>query len=242
MDQIVTEEIQRLGLAGRIIRTFYAPSKTFASVRQQQTWQDWFAPVTLVVLLTMIAGFITMPILMQAGSEIMQEQLNNMPEEQRAMMEEMQGSMQTAGLVMVPIGGFIGLFVAGAILLALANFILGGEATYGQMLAVYGYASLVGIVRLIVTTPLMLAKKTAIVHSGLGIFLAEEMPSTFMERILVGVDFFILWQVVIIAIGIGEMVNCSTKKALISLLILWAIWLVIQAALGGIGALFGQGG
>ncbi len=251
MEQSTSENLG-IGLVGRMIRTFSAPSETFASVRERQTWLDWFVPVLIVALVSLVVGFMTMPIIMQAGSEMVQEQLRNMPEEQRAMieqamieqamMEKMQGATQTTGLVMIPIMSFVWLFVAGAVLLVVGNFILGGEATYGQMLAVNAYASLVSLVKLVVTTPLMLAQKTAVIHTGLGLFLSEEMGNTFLGRALAGVEVFMLWQVLVTAIGMGVMAGCSTKKALIPLLIIWAIWIVVQAVLGGLGAMFGQGG
>ena len=82
--------------------------------------------------------------------------------------------------------GFILLFIIAGILLLIARYGLGGEVSYGQMLAVWGYSSLIGIIAIIVRTPLMLAKETAMVYTGLGMLIPDEMLKTFLGRVLAG--------------------------------------------------------
>ena len=225
------------GITGRMIRTFTAPGETFASVRERMTWQDWFAPTLVVVVVGLVATILTLPAAMETGSEMMQEQYGEMTDEQRAMMEQMQAAAPAMTLVSVPIVSFLWLFLVGGVMLLVANPILGGEANYGQMLAVTAYASLVKVVQTIVTVPLMLATGTIVVI-GPGLLLPEEMVGTFAGRVLSGLEVFMLWQVLVMAVGTGVMAGRSTRKALVPLLILWAVWIVVQAGLGGLpGAL-----
>ena len=99
------------------------------------------------------------------------------------------------------------------------------------------YASLVKVVQTIVTVPLLMATGSLVVI-GPGLLLSEEMLATFAGRVLAGVEVFMLWQVLVMAVGTGVMAGCSTRKALVPLLILWAVWIVVQAGLGGLpGAL-----
>ena len=224
-------EGQGTGIAGRMIRTFTAPGQTFASVRERMTWQDWFAPTLVAVVAGIVAGMLALPEAMEAGSEMMQEE--GMTEEQRAAMEQMKAAAPAMTLVSVPIVSFLMLFLLGGVLLLLGNPILGGEANYGQMLAVTAYASLVKVIQTIVTVPILLATGSLVVF-GPGLLLPEEMLATFAGRLLSGVDIFTLWQVLLMAVGTGVMAGCSTRKALFPLLILWAVWIVVQAGLGGL--------
>ena len=225
------------GIAGRMIRTLTAPGATFASVRERMTWQDWFAPTLVVVVVGLVAAILALPAAMEAGSEMMQEQYGEITDEQRAAMEQMQEAAPVVTVVSVPIVSFLWLFLLGGVMLLVANPILGGEANYGQMLAVTAYASLVKVVQTIVTVPLMLATGTIVVI-GPGLLLPEETVATFAGRVLSGLEVFMLWQVLLMAVGTGVMAGCSTRKALIPLLILWAVWIVVQAGLGGLpGAL-----
>ena len=245
MEQIAEEEVQDIGLAGRMVGVFYAPSETFEAVRRQSSWLDWFVPVLLVALLSLVMAYITMPIIMQTQAEQLQERLQDRPEmseEQLEMVAKMQGVGKVVGLVTAPIGAFVVLFVIGAVLLLLAKVILGAEATYGQMLAVVGYASLIGIISMIVRVPLMLAKETAVIHMGPGVLVSEEMGKTFLGRLLAGIDLFTFWEVCIMGIGIAVIGTLSKKKAIGSMLVLWVIWVFVKAGLGGFGAMLGQGG
>lgn len=238
MEEIVEEEVQDIGLVGRMIRVFYVPSETFEAVRRQSSWLDWFVPVLLVALLSLLVAYIAMPIAMQMQAEQMQDR----PEMSEEQLEMMQGVGKVAGLVAAPIGVFVVLFVIGAVLLLLTKAILGGDATYGQMLAVAGYASLIGIISMIVRVPLMLAKETAIIHMGPGVFVSEAMAKTFLGRLVAGIDLFGLWEVCVMGIGIAVIGHLSRKKAIGSMLVVWAVWILIKAGLGGLGAMFGQGG
>lgn len=221
------------GIAGRMIRTLTAPGQTFSSVRDQSTWRDWLTPTLVVVVAGLVTGILALPATMEAGSEMLQEQYEEMTEAERAMAEQMHQAAPAMALVAVPVFSFLVLFFLGGVLLLLANPILGGEANYGQMLAVTAYASLVKVVQAIVTLPFLLKTGTLLVI-GPGLFLSEEMLATFAGRLLSGVDLFTFWQVLLMAVGTGVMSGRSTRDALVPLLMLWAVVLVVQAGLGGL--------
>ena len=102
------------------------------------------------------------------------------------------------------------------------------------MLTVSAYSSLVQALKGIIVTPLMLSKKSMEVHTGLGLLLPAEMMNSFAGRFLAGIEIFSLWQVVIVAVGISALGNVDTRKALVPVLVLWLIWLLIAAGLGGL--------
>ena len=56
MEEMEEEEFQDIGLVGRMVRVFYAPSETFEAVRRQSSWLDWFVPVLLVTLLSLVSA------------------------------------------------------------------------------------------------------------------------------------------------------------------------------------------
>ena len=220
-----------IGIAGRMIRTLTAPGQTFASVRDQSTWRDWLTPTLVVAVAGLVTGILALPATMEAGSEMLQERYEEMTEAERAMAEQMQKAASAMALAAVPVVSFLWLFIVGGVVLLVANSILGGEANYGQMLAVTAYASLVKVVQAIV--PFVLKTGTLLVI-GPGLFLSEETLATFAGRVLAGVDLFTFWQVLLMAVGTGVMSGRPTRDALVPLLILWAVVLVVQAGLGGL--------
>lgn len=178
------------GIAGRMIRTLTAPGATFASVRERMTWQDWFAPTLIVIAADAASLAARVPTLT---------------------MDEW--SDMAPAFLMSAANPFLHLLIAGAALLLVANFILGGRASYGQMLAVTAYASLVSVADRIVTGLLFLVTGTR-VDIGPG-------PS---------LDIFSIWQVLLTAIGTGVMAGCSMRRALVPVLILWAGWSILLVA------------
>ena len=201
------EEGPGTSLAQRMIYTFLGPGTTFAAVRERTAWRDWFAP-TLIVLLAS-----PLPILLRVPSaSLFVEMLPDFYLWPRLYLH-----------------GFLELFITAGALLLVANSILGGRATYGQMLAVSAYASLVSVAWPIVYW--ILGTESWLPGIGLGLLLSDEMRGTFAGRMLARVELFECWRVLLLAIGTDVMAGCSTRRALVPVLILWAVWPVVQAGL-----------
>ena len=234
MENAATQPPQ-IGLIGRMIRVFYAPGETFESVAASRTAIDWVAPAAVAAIVAFAAAVAVMPLAMEEGAKAIQEQMQDreLSDEQREMMEKMTGAGQTFGLVMAPVVSFVVLFVSALLLLGAAR-IAGAEVGYSGMLTVSAYSSLVQALKGIVVTPLMLSKKSMVVHTGLGLLLPGEMLNSFAGRFLAGIEFFTLWQVVIVAVGISALGNVQARKALVPVLVLWLIWLLIAAVPGSL--------
>ncbi|NKB71802.1 MAG: hypothetical protein GKR89_32400 [Candidatus Latescibacteria bacterium] len=235
-----------IGLIGRMIRVFYAPGETFAAVRQRQTWADWVIPLLVVMVVAMAAAYVIMPVVKEFTTQQMSEQFANNPDikpEDLERIEKMQGTFQTIGiLVATPAAVVFFTLLKSALLLILAKFFLGGEIRFNQTLAISAYAGLIEIVRSIVTTPLILSNKTLQIQTGLGLLLPEETLKTFLGRYLAAIELFTFWQVGIAAVGLTFIAGLPFRKAFVGVLVMWLLWLVVQAGLGGLGAMFNPGG
>lgn len=234
MENPATQSPQ-IGLIGRMIRVFHAPRETFESVAASRTAIDWVAPAAVSAIVAFAAAVAIMPLAMEEGAKAIQEQMQGqeLSDEQREMMEKMAGPGQAIGLVMAPAGSFVVLFVSALLLLGAAR-IAGADIGYPGMLTVSAYSSLVQALKGIIVTPLMLSKNSMEVHTGLGLLLPAEMMNSFAGRFLAGIEIFSLWQVAIVAVGISALGNVDTRKALVPVLVLWLIWLLIAAGLGGL--------
>ena len=234
MESEATQSPQ-IGLIGRMIRVFHAPRETFESVAASRTAIDWVAPAAVSAVVAFAAAVAVMPLAMEEGAKAIQEQMQGQEfsDEQREMMEKMAGPGQAIGLVMAPVGSFVVLFISALLLLGAAK-VAGAGIGYSGMLTVSAYSSLVESLKTIIVTPLMLSKKSMEVHTGLGLLLPAEMMNSFAGRFLAGIEIFSLWQVVIVAVGISALGNVDSRKALVPVLVLWLIWLLIAAGLGGL--------
>jgi hypothetical protein len=123
--------------------------------------------------------------------------------------------------------------------------IMGGEARYGQMLALWGHASLpAGLVATIVAIPLFLSVPDAsltqegagsLVKSNPGAFLPETAPA-FVRTFAGSFDIFSFATLAFLVVGLGRVPGLSKGAATAIPLVLWALWVVGKT---GWAAVFG---
>jgi hypothetical protein len=121
---------------------------------------------------------------------------------------------------------------------------MGGETKFKKVFSVMAWSSLVGMVGQILKTFLILSKGTS---RGVVTSLAILMPTPelgektpILYRFLSRFDLFTIWELIIWIIGLAVIYRFETKKSAMLVLSLWAIWVLISVALGGLlGGMFG---
>lgn len=236
MEATPQTDAPEIGLVGRMTRVFYAPGETFASLARKQSTADWLVPMIIGAILAIFIAQQIIPIAMMASPE-----MRDMPAEQREMIEKMMGGEEGAvmvGMVTAPISTFVTLFAAAALLLLLVK-LMGGEGTYSQMMAVYAYSSLIGILKAIVVTPLMVSKETMVIQTGLGILFSDELLQTFAGRFLSMFELFTVWQAIVASMGLAIVGKIAFGKALTGVFVVVIVLVAIDAAASGLSAALG---
>ena len=245
MESTPPTDAPEIGLLGRMLRLFYAPGETFASLARKQSKADWLVPVIITAIVAVVVAQQIMPFAMKAGMAQMEEQLRDMPAAQREMVEKMMALSQEAsvmgmvGMVTAAIVPFVMIFVLGGILLLLAK-LMGGEGTYGQMLAVYAYGSLIGVVKAIVVTPLMVSRETIVIQIGLGVLFSDELLHTFAGRFLSMFELFTVWQAMVTAMGLAIVGKIAMGKAFAGVFALVVVVIATGAAAAGVSGALGR--
>lgn len=119
------------------------------------------------------------------------------------------------------------------------NALLGGMATFRQVLAVTAHAQVIGALGAILGAPIMYFQGafTATGPFNLGVLVPMLPADSFLVRFLSAISFFMLWQIVVTAIGLGVLYR---RKATGIAIALTAIYLVL---IGGVMAVIpGFGG
>ena len=240
MEATPQTDAPEIGLVGRMTRVFYAPGETFASLARKQSTADWLVPMIIGAILAIFIAQQIIPIAMKTSPE-----MRDMPAEQREMIEKMMGGEEGAvmvgmvvGMVTAPISTFVMLFAAAALLLLLVK-LMGGEGTYSQMMAVYAYSSLIGILKAIVVTPLMVSKETMVIQTGLGILFSDELLQTFAGRFLSMFELFTVWQAIVASMGLAIVGKIAFGKALTGVFVVVIVLVAIGAAASGLSAALG---
>ena len=213
-----------IGLVGRMIRIFYAPSQTFEAVAEQRSAADWLVPTIILVVVVSITTYLTLPIQMAERREMMQRP--PLESEEVTQFVWMIGGISgmISGLVMA----FVMLFISAALYL-LVGKLLGGLLDYGQALAIAAYTSLISGLRQIVTTPLVLANKTMNVQTGLGVFLSEEARESFGGILLSSIEPFTVWTVIVTGVGLSIVGQIERSRAYAAVAAITLVFIIIAA-------------
>ena len=225
--------IRESGVFRRMVNVFFSPNETFFSVTRRVRHKDWIVPLVISAIVGLISLQMMMPVI-EAQTRARLEQMadeKEMTEEQRervfGMTQKMSGISATVGAVVMV---FVMAFVLALILMAMTNFLMGGEATFKQALAVTSYTSLIGIPAAIVMVPLALAKGTIEVQFGPGLFLPDEMSGSFVYALLANINLFNIWQLAVVCIGMGIVAIVPTRKVGYGVAVLYIIYLAAAAA------------
>lgn len=123
-------------------------------------------------------------------------------------------------IVGVPLGALI----MGGILFAIFNALMGGTATFKQVMAVVAHSQIISALAFLVTTPINYVKGTMTGATNLGVLLPMLDESSFAARLLGMMDLFLLWWLFVLSVGIAVLYKRKTSSVA---MILFGIYLVI---------------
>ena len=123
-------------------------------------------------------------------------------------------------IVGVPLGALI----TGGILFAIFNALMGGAATFKQVMAVVAHSQIISALAFLVTTPINYAKGTMTGATNLGVLFPMLDESSFMARVLASMDLFLLWWLFVLSMGIAVLYKRKTSSVA---MVLFGIFIVI---------------
>ena len=228
-------------LLARLVGVVFSPKATFTRIVARPRWLLALAVVTLVVSLGTLAFLST-----ETGQtawldqQVRQREAFGSPmnAEQYAQMEKVAPYVGYIGggstLVFVPVVTM----VLSGLLLAIFNALLGGSATFKQVASVVSHAGAVSIIQQLFVLPLNYARESMSSATNLGLFVPFLDESNILSRFLGTIDLFIVWWLVVLAIGLGVLYRRKTAPIFWSFMgvyvvIALVIALVMRGASGG---------
>lgn len=226
---------------GRLVRVFYEPSKVFAEIATRPTWL--FA-VLVMVLVALAAQLVLAPKIDWDGT--IREQLASRSASANLSEAEMARAVESgrkiasvtgyAAPVLVPI---VLLVMAGVYFLGLKAFSSQGD--FKQVFSMVTHAllpaTLVGaLLRIVISftrSSFTAQEIETLVKSSLASFLSADAGKA--VKALAGfVDLFVLWQVVLLALGLAIVGKVRKGQAWTILAVVWGIWILGKVALAAI--------
>lgn len=209
----------------RLLRLFTAPRQAFAEPRGLRFW--------LVPLVILFAMSLAESLLLQdLYNEWVLEAVDTNPllsEDQRntalEALEEQQAGGTTVGSVVQTAFGALGTAAIGAFGLGLfyllgVNFGLAGSARYLEVVGVLGLASMLDVLRSVITLPLKLSQQTLAIHTGPAAFAPDAGALTV---ILGSFDVFSLYRLFLLTVGLSVVGGVQVSRTAILVAAFWVL-------------------
>ena len=239
-------EAAPLSEPARIVNTFIAPSKTFTDLRRSAAW---WGPFLLMVVFSI--GFVyvagqkvgfrkAMENQMQAQPK-QQERLEQLPAAQREEQLEKGAKITEYIAYAFPVIQLVILLIITAVLFGSFKFGASANVSFKVCFAIVMYAGLPGLLRVSLAVLSLLAGSSPDsftfqnpVATNPDYFL-NPADSPFLYSLASSLDIFLIWTLVLTAIGF----TCVSKvKRGTAMAIVFGWWLIFTLAASGMGALF----
>ena len=226
------------GLVARFVGIITSPRTTYEAVVAHPKWFGMLAVVAVGMGL-LFGGFL----FTKTGQDAWLDAALNGPFSRNVNEQQIQGMQRIAPfigyfaliqfLVVLPI---VSAVIAG-VLYAVFNAAMGGTATFKQIFAVVVHGGPIGILSALFTVPLNYSRGTMSSGTNLGVFLPMLSDQSFAAHFLGVIDIFIVWQLVVVSIGLAVLYRRRTQPIATALLVVYAIIaLIIAVVRGGTGA------
>jgi len=221
-----------MNIVARFIGIITSPKATFGSV---VAYPKWFGMLALTTVL--IAVFTALPMTTPAGRQAaLDQQVESMKSFGFEVNDEMYAQMEkssqmapyTTGLSVLVVSPIFTVIIAG-ILFAIFNAAMGGEASFKQVFTVLVHASAVSALSTVFSGVINYFRGGVSSAANLGALLPMLPEGSFVANLLGTVDVFLIWYIIVLAMGLGVLYRRRTQPIAISLLVVYAVIAVVIA-------------
>ena len=221
-----------------ILDIYFAPSKVFSALKEKPRW---VLPLVIVIVAVALTAVLTITF---AGDEIMARQTEALQE--RGLTDaQMEQAMQFTRGPIVFVAAAVNAAIFMAIILLLFSLVVnlfiplfGGESAFKKVFAVICWSSLVLVPSVILKIVIIAITKSPYATTSLALLAPGLAKNSFMYQLLAGFDFFTLWEMILVAMGISITNNMVRKNAYILVFVIWVVSIFIGV---GLASIFGRG-
>ena len=232
------------GLLARIVGMFVSPRATYEAVVAHPR------PVGVLFVSAVVIGLATgLPQFTERGQQAALdaqvqaiEQLTRQPVSDE-MYQQMRGRAQFGAISQI-VGALVSLPVMclffAVVYWVIFNAILGGTATFKQVLTVVTHSQVIGALGAAVSAPVMYMQGSLSMAGpfNLGMLVPMLDETNLIAKILGATSVFMLWSLVVLAIGFSVLYRRKTQNIAMALLL--AYFLIVAAVFAVIGSFTGS--
>ena len=221
----------------RIVQVFVSPAKLFDALRHRPAWIGAVVGlIGLSIALQLLIPVVVPEEVRRAATEAQLESFVQDPVVLEQQVDAVMSGGPVGGIVTVIVGTPLVLSIIAGLLLIAFNVILGGEASFKQLLSAAAHAMYIGTAGGVLSIGLMTVGAEIVTLSP-GLFLPE--LEGFLGRFLNGINIFSVWTCGVLGVAVsrfypGRSVAAGTTYLLVLYLILVAAIAMFSGLLAGL--------
>lgn len=224
------------GLAARIFGVLMSPRDTFAAVVAKPRWLG----VLLVTTVMSSAGYYLILSSPDMQDSIVDQQITAMESRGQKVSDDQVANIERF-IGYLPVGYGVGIFILGplvgaavaGIITGIFTTLMGGNGTFKQVFAIMSHAGFIpAISSLFIAGMLAVGAKPIGVRppgANLGVFLPMLDEKSFLAVMFRSIDMFLLWWMVVAAIGLGVLYKRRTGPIATTFIGLYVVIAVLIA-------------
>ena len=205
------------GLFARLIGVLFSPRETFAAIIARPRW----LAVMIVTLVMSSAAYYVILSSQDMQDAIVDQQVRAMESRGNVVSDQQIANIERF-IGYLPVGYAVGIFVLrplfgaaiAGIVTGIFTTLMGGNGTFKQVFAVMNHAGFIpAISALFIAGMLAVGAKPIGARppgANLGVFLPMLEETSFLAVLLRSIDMFLLWWMVVLAIGLGVLYKRRT--------------------------------
>jgi hypothetical protein len=228
----------RKGDGMSILDIYFAPSKVFNALKEKP---QWIIPLVVVLLVVAVTAVVTVSLTRETIIARQEEMF-----QERGMSEEQieQARQFTSGPIMMISSAISAALITAVLLVVFALVVhlfiplFGGESSFKKVFSVICFSALVTVPAAILKIILIAITGSPYITTSLALLAPDLAKSSFTYQLLSGFDLFVIWEMVLVSMGISITNNLLRKNAYMLVFLIWFISIFIGIGLGNI---FGRG-
>ena len=216
----------------RIIGIFTSPSAVFNDVRKRPAAMVGIVILCVITAVAMIYPLanVIVPGQADATREALREQGRSAQEIETAMRFATGAFATTFGVITFLLIPLLSVLFR-SLIHTLFLLMTGVMSSFKQVLAVNTRVYFIALLGMLIKIPIWIKTESMRVDLGLAAFLPEDVEITSrLYRLFANFEVFVIWQVVLTAIGISCVLGISNKKAALIAVLAWLLMVAIAVA------------
>jgi hypothetical protein len=234
----LTEPAAEMSFTDKIVNVISAPGELFSYVAHEgKKSSNYSIPLLLSIVVSIIFMFVvfSQPAVRDQMAEQQDKAMQQRVEQGKMTQDQYEKAKEFTpkpGSPFFVIAGSVGVVVVMLILVfgsAFVYWLVGKygfkvEVPYGKVAEVVGLSMYIMIIGSIVTMIIAIAMGSINAGPHLGLLVGSFDPTNRMHKLLANVNVFTLWNLAVVAIGLGKIFSITEAKAYITVGVLWVLY------------------